>query len=118
MEAYLEDSRPTLDEICEEYKECCRECPAYGFCNMETPKDIVGFVEYILDAKLDDWHKKYLEKMYELYKAGKFSNEDIIKTTRGRAKADRDAMYLLYIYWYETFYWHESLEEVQNETDY
>lgn len=33
MEAYLEDSRPTLDEICEEYKKCCTECPAYGFCN-------------------------------------------------------------------------------------
>lgn len=69
---------------------------------MNIPKDIVGFTEYILDTKLSDWNKWYLEKMYELYKDGKLKNEDVLKTTRGRAKADRDAMYLLYIYWYES----------------
>ena len=35
MEAYLEDNRPTLDEICKSYKECCKECPAYEVCKAE-----------------------------------------------------------------------------------
>ena len=38
MEAYLEDNRPTLDEICEEYDECTEECPAYEFCKAERQK--------------------------------------------------------------------------------
>lgn len=33
LEAYLEDTRPTLDEICEEQEECTEECPAWIFCN-------------------------------------------------------------------------------------
>lgn len=69
---------------------------------MDIPKDIVGFTEYILDTKLSNLNKWYLEKMYELYKDGKLNNENIIKTTRGRAKTDRDAMYLLFIHWYES----------------
>ncbi len=32
MEAYLDDNRPTLDEICKEYDECTEECPVYEFC--------------------------------------------------------------------------------------
>lgn len=38
MEAYLEDNRPTLDEICESYKECCKECPAYEVCKAEKER--------------------------------------------------------------------------------
>lgn len=38
MEAYLEDNRPTLDEICESYEECCKECLAYEFCKTERQK--------------------------------------------------------------------------------
>ena len=33
MEAYLEDNRPTLNEVCMEYDECTEECPAYEFCH-------------------------------------------------------------------------------------
>lgn len=33
MEAYLEDNRPTLDELCKEYEKCSEECPAYMFCH-------------------------------------------------------------------------------------
>lgn len=29
MEAYLEDNRPTIDEVCEWYDECNPECPLY-----------------------------------------------------------------------------------------
>lgn len=36
MEAYLEDNRLTLDDICESYEECCKECPAYEFCKAEV----------------------------------------------------------------------------------
>lgn len=32
MEAYLEDNRPTIDEVCESYDECNKECPVYRFC--------------------------------------------------------------------------------------
>ena len=32
MEAYLEDNRPTIDEVCESYDECNREGPVYRFC--------------------------------------------------------------------------------------
>lgn len=32
MEAYLEDNRPTLDEVCKAYERCTEECPAYKFC--------------------------------------------------------------------------------------
>ena len=33
MEAYLEDNRPTLNEVCMGYEECAEECPAYEFCH-------------------------------------------------------------------------------------
>jgi hypothetical protein len=33
MEAYLEDNRHTLDEVCIEYEKCIEDCPAYGFCH-------------------------------------------------------------------------------------
>ena len=36
IEPYLEDNRPTLDEICEEYKECTEKCPAWKFCKAES----------------------------------------------------------------------------------
>ena len=51
MEAYLEDNRSTLDEICEGYDECTEECPAYEFCHskgmtreeaIENLKDILA----------------------------------------------------------------------------
>lgn len=29
MEAYLEDNRPTIDEVCKWYDECNPECPLY-----------------------------------------------------------------------------------------
>lgn len=41
MEAYLEDNRPILDEVCMEYEACTEECPAYRFChrNAESEKE-------------------------------------------------------------------------------
>lgn len=35
MEAYLEDNRPSLDEVCESQKKCSKECPAYRFCYLQ-----------------------------------------------------------------------------------
>lgn len=40
MEAYLEDNRPTLDEVCMEYEECIEECPAYEFCNNKAESEV------------------------------------------------------------------------------
>lgn len=40
MEAYLEDNRPTLDEICEEHDECTEECPAYEFCHSKAESEV------------------------------------------------------------------------------
>ena len=39
MEVYLEDNRPTLDEVCMEYEECVEECPAYEFCNHKAESE-------------------------------------------------------------------------------
>ena len=39
MEAYLEDNRPTLDEVCESQKECSKECPAYEFCHSKAESE-------------------------------------------------------------------------------
>ena len=39
MEAYLEDNRPTIDEVCESYDECTEECPAYKFCHRTESED-------------------------------------------------------------------------------
>lgn len=36
MTEYLEDNRPTLDEVCESYEECTEECPAYEFCHPQA----------------------------------------------------------------------------------
>ncbi len=38
IESYLEDNRPTLDEVCEEYKECTEKCPAWKFCKVESER--------------------------------------------------------------------------------
>ena len=38
MEAYLEDNRPTIDEICDSYDECTKECPVYELCHTEADK--------------------------------------------------------------------------------
>ena len=35
LESYLEDTRPTLNEVCEEQGECTEECPAWRFCKGE-----------------------------------------------------------------------------------
>ena len=32
MEAYLEDNRPTMDEVCASNDECNEECPCYVIC--------------------------------------------------------------------------------------
>ncbi len=39
MEAYLEDNRPALDEVCSEYDKCIEECPAYGFCHNKAESE-------------------------------------------------------------------------------
>ena len=39
MEAYLDDNRPTLDEVCMEYDECTEECPAYEFCHSNAESE-------------------------------------------------------------------------------
>ena len=31
-EPYLEDNRPSLEEVCEEQEECNETCPAYKCC--------------------------------------------------------------------------------------
>lgn len=41
MEAYLEDNRPTLDEICKEFEECIKECPAYEFCHYKAESEVL-----------------------------------------------------------------------------
>ncbi len=38
MEVYLEDNRPTIDEVCKSYDECNKECPLYGFCHPRADK--------------------------------------------------------------------------------
>ena len=39
MEEYLEDNRPTLDEVCAEYDKCVEECPAYEFCHNKEERE-------------------------------------------------------------------------------
>ena len=43
MEAYLEDNRPTIDEVCESYfdksNECNKECPLYRFCHPQAESE-------------------------------------------------------------------------------
>lgn len=39
MEAYLEDNRPIIDEVCESYSECNKECPLYRFCHPQESED-------------------------------------------------------------------------------
>ena len=38
MEGYLEDNRPTMDELCESY-DVCEECPMYGYCHPEAESE-------------------------------------------------------------------------------
>lgn len=46
METYLEDNRPTLDEVCMEYEECIKECPAYEFCHSKAESEKEGEMLY------------------------------------------------------------------------
>lgn len=39
MEAYLEDNRPTIDEVCGSYEECTEECPVYEFCHTKAESE-------------------------------------------------------------------------------
>ena len=39
MEAYLEDNRPTIDEVCESYDECNKACPLYIFCHSQAESE-------------------------------------------------------------------------------
>lgn len=39
MEAYLDDNRPTIDEVCEWYDECSEECPLYRFCHPQESEE-------------------------------------------------------------------------------
>lgn len=39
MEAYLEDNRPTIDEVCESYDECNKDCPLYRFCHQQESEE-------------------------------------------------------------------------------
>jgi hypothetical protein len=56
MESYLEDNRPTLDEICEEYDECTEKCPSYECCHskLESVKFDTEKIMTLLE--------KYIEK--------------------------------------------------------
>lgn len=49
----MEDNRPTLDEVCMEYKECIEECPGYEFCHsMAESEESVQNVDEISDQIL------------------------------------------------------------------
>lgn len=39
MEEYLDDNRPTIDEVCEYYDECNKECPLFRFCKSQERED-------------------------------------------------------------------------------
>lgn len=39
MEAYLEDNRPSIDEVCESYDKCNKNCPLYGFCHLHVESE-------------------------------------------------------------------------------
>jgi hypothetical protein len=47
IEPYLEDNRPTLDEVCKEYKECTEKCPAWKFCKTES-EDKMADIELVI----------------------------------------------------------------------
>ncbi len=42
MEAYLEDNRPTMDEVCNSYDKCTKECPLYKYCHPQTGSEDNG----------------------------------------------------------------------------
>lgn len=74
MEAYLEDNRPTLDEICEEYDECTEECPAYKFCHSEAEsEDKVMKTENLSEEEMMD---RLLYK--EIQEADKMAEDGMI----------------------------------------
>ena len=54
MEAYLEDNRPTLNEICEEYDECTKECSGYEFCHSKTDCEDAISRKAVLDYIYND----------------------------------------------------------------
>lgn len=42
MEVYLEDNRPTIDEVCMEYEDCIEDVLLYEFCHSKkagTPRE-------------------------------------------------------------------------------
>ena len=61
MEAYLEDNRPTIDEICESYDKCNEECPSYKFCHPQEES------EEISDRNMKMWE--------EIFKAERENNK-------------------------------------------
>lgn len=52
LEAYLEDNRPTLDEVCEAYDECNKGCPSFWVCQMGTDmKKLEKAIKFFQDMK-------------------------------------------------------------------
>lgn len=42
MEAYLEDNRSSLDEVCDSQNECSKEYPAYRFCHPQAESEVMN----------------------------------------------------------------------------
>lgn len=42
MEVYLEDNRPTMDEVCNSYDKCTKECPLYKYCHPQAKSEDKG----------------------------------------------------------------------------
>ena len=61
MEAYLEDNRLTIDEVCESYDECNEGCPCYRFCHLQRES------EEISDRNMKMWE--------EIFKAERENNK-------------------------------------------
>ena len=61
MEAYLEDNRPTIDEVCESYDECNKKCSCYRFCH---PQEESGEIS---DRNMKMWE--------EIFKAERENNK-------------------------------------------
>ena len=38
METYLEDNRPSMDDVCEEEESCSENCPCYKVCHPNNVK--------------------------------------------------------------------------------
>ena len=39
MEVYLEDNSPTMDEVCNSYDKCTKECPLYKYCHPQAESE-------------------------------------------------------------------------------